>query len=104
MMCFMMDRGGDRLCYVQFPQRFKGIDPQDRYANHNTVFFYVNMRALDGLQSPVYVGTGCLFRRVALYGFDPPRLKDTHIGCCSCCLESRAGQNVSEEKSQLRKQ
>ncbi len=34
-MCFMMDRGGDRLCYVQFPQRFEGIDPSDRYAKHN---------------------------------------------------------------------
>nr|KYP52704.1 Cellulose synthase-like protein D3 [Cajanus cajan] len=77
-MCFMMDRGGDRLCYVQFPQRFEGIDPSDRYANHNTVFFDVNMRALDGLQGPVYVGTGCLFRRIALYGFDPPRSKEHH--------------------------
>jgi len=38
-MCFMMDRGGDRVCYIQFPQRFEGIDPSDRYANHNTVFF-----------------------------------------------------------------
>ncbi|XP_030524693.1 cellulose synthase-like protein D2 [Rhodamnia argentea] len=75
-MCFMMDRGGDRICYVQFPQRFEGIDPSDRYANHNTVFFDVNMRALDGLQGPVYVGTGCLFRRTALYGFDPPRVKE----------------------------
>ncbi|KAK6118478.1 hypothetical protein DH2020_047745 [Rehmannia glutinosa] len=37
-MCFMMDRGGDRICYVQFPQRFEGIDPSDRYANRNTVF------------------------------------------------------------------
>ncbi|CAN6486327.1 unnamed protein product [Victoria cruziana] len=71
--CFMMDRGGDRICYVQFPQRFEGIDPSDRYANHNTVFFDGNMRALDGLQGPVYVGTGCFFRRFALYGFDPPR-------------------------------
>nr|KYP66433.1 Cellulose synthase-like protein D3 [Cajanus cajan] len=75
-MCFMMDRGGERLCYVQFPQRFEGIDPNDRYANHNTVFFDVNMRALDGIQGPVYVGTGCLFRRTALYGFDPPLLKE----------------------------
>ncbi|KAH7657833.1 Cellulose synthase protein [Dioscorea alata] len=72
-MCFMMDRGGDRICYIQFPQRFEGIDPSDRYANHNTVFFDGNMRALDGLQGPMYVGTGCLFRRYALYGFDPPR-------------------------------
>ncbi|XP_050154288.1 cellulose synthase-like protein D3 [Malus sylvestris] len=100
-MCFMMDRGGDRLCYVQFPQRFEGIDPSDRYANHNTVFFDVNMRALDGLQGPVYVGTGCLFRRVALYGFDPPRSKDTHPGCCSCCFSHRR-KNTSEENRSLR--
>lgn len=75
-MCFMMDRGGDRICYIQFPQRFEGIDPSDRYANHNTVFFDGNMRALDGLQGPVYVGTGCLFRRYALYGFHPPRANE----------------------------
>lgn len=24
------------------------------------------------MQGPVYVGTGCMFRRFALYGFDPP--------------------------------
>ncbi|KAJ0427879.1 putative 1,4-beta-D-xylan synthase [Helianthus annuus] len=88
-MCFMMDRGGDRICYVQFPQRFEGIDPSDRYANHNTVFFDGNMRALDGLQGPVYVGTGTLFRRTALYGFDPPRSKEYHSGCCSCCFTRR---------------
>ncbi|KAM6565452.1 cellulose synthase-like protein D1 [Cannabis sativa] len=75
-MCFMMDRGGDRICYIQFPQRFEGIDPSDRYANHNTVFFDGNMRALDGLQGPVYVGTGCMFRRYALYGFHPPRANE----------------------------
>ncbi|XP_010925919.2 cellulose synthase-like protein D1 [Elaeis guineensis] len=75
-MCYMMDRGGDRICYIQFPQRFEGIDPSDRYANHNTVFFDGNMRALDGLQGPMYVGTGCLFRRFALYGFNPPRANE----------------------------
>nr|GME00064.1 cellulose synthase-like protein D3 [Ipomoea batatas] len=106
-MCFMMDRGGDRLCYVQFPQRFEGIDPSDRYANHNTVFFDVNMRALDGLQGPVYVGTGCLFRRTALYGFDPPRTKEYHPGCCSCCFARRRKNHASvanapEENKALR--
>ncbi|XP_042476507.1 cellulose synthase-like protein D3 [Macadamia integrifolia] len=105
-MCFMMDRGGDRLCYVQFPQRFEGIDPSDRYANHNTVFFDVNMRALDGLQGPVYVGTGCLFRRIALYGFDPPRSKDHNPGFCSCCLGRRKRKvsvaNTPEENRALR--
>ncbi|KAG6483038.1 hypothetical protein ZIOFF_059678 [Zingiber officinale] len=73
-MCFMMDRGGDQLCYVQFSQCYRGC-----YANDNKIFFDVNMRALDGLQGPVCVGTGCLFRRIALYGFDPPRPKDHHI-------------------------
>ncbi|XP_021752487.1 cellulose synthase-like protein D4 isoform X1 [Chenopodium quinoa] len=71
-MCFMLDRGGEDICYIQFPQRFEGIDPSDRYANRNNVFFDGNMRALDGLQGPVYVGTGTMFRRFALYGFDPP--------------------------------
>ncbi|XP_042507917.1 cellulose synthase-like protein D4 [Macadamia integrifolia] len=73
-LCFMMDRGGEDICYIQFPQRFEGIDPSDRYANNNTVFFDGNMRALDGLQGPFYVGTGCMFRRFALYGFDPPNV------------------------------
>ncbi|KAI3968788.1 hypothetical protein MKX01_028938 [Papaver californicum] len=77
-MCFMLDKGGDRICYVQFPQRFEGVDPSDRYANHNTVFFDVSMRALDGLQGPMYVGTGCIFRRIALYGFSPPRATEHH--------------------------
>ncbi|KAJ4772322.1 Cellulose synthase family protein [Rhynchospora pubera] len=78
-LCFMLDRGGDRVCYVQFPQRFEGIDPSDRYANHNLVFFDVTMRAMDGLQGPMYVGTGCIFRRTALYGFNPPRATE-HSG------------------------
>uniref|UniRef100_A0A5B7AYX9 Putative cellulose synthase-like protein D2 n=2 Tax=Davidia involucrata TaxID=16924 RepID=A0A5B7AYX9_DAVIN len=105
-MCFMMDRGGDRICYVQFPQRFEGIDPSDRYANHNTVFFDVNMRALDGLQGPVYVGTGCLFRRIAIYGFDPPRSKEYHHSCCSCCFARRKKSatvtSAAEENRSLR--
>lgn len=42
-MCFLMDPTvGKKVCYVQFPQRFDGIDKNDRYANHNTVFFDVS--------------------------------------------------------------
>ncbi|GFP94951.1 cellulose synthase-like protein d3 [Phtheirospermum japonicum] len=100
-MCFMMDRGGDRICYVQFPQRFEGIDPSDRYANHNTVFFDVNMRALDGLQGPVYVGTGCLFRRTALYGFDPPRSKE-RSGCCSFARRKKNPSSVNSAPEEHR--
>lgn len=46
-MCFMMDPlQGKRVCYVQFPQRFDGIDRHDRYANRNTVFFDVRLQAV----------------------------------------------------------
>ncbi|KAF1858630.1 hypothetical protein Lal_00044663, partial [Lupinus albus] len=71
-MCFMMDPVlGKKTCYVQFPQRFDGIDFHDRYANRNIVFFDINLKGLDGIQGPVYVGTGCCFNRNALYGYDP---------------------------------
>lgn len=43
-MCFLMDPNlGKQVCYVQFPQRFDGIDRNDRYANRNTVFFDVSI-------------------------------------------------------------
>ena len=43
-MCFMMDpTSGKKICYVQFPQRFDGIDRHDRYSNRNVVFFDVSV-------------------------------------------------------------
>ncbi|CAL5072212.1 unnamed protein product [Urochloa decumbens] len=73
-MCFMLDsREGDNTGFVQFPQRFENVDPTDRYGNHNRVFFDGAMYALNGLQGPTYLGTGCMFRRLALYGVDPPQ-------------------------------
>ncbi|KAK2384340.1 cellulose synthase A catalytic subunit 3 [UDP-forming] [Trifolium repens] len=85
-MCFLMDpEVGRDVCYVQFPQRFDGIDRSDRYANRNTVFFDVNMRGLDGIQGPMYVGTGCVFNRQALYGYSPPSMLNLPISSCCCC-------------------
>ncbi|XP_062187710.1 mixed-linked glucan synthase 4-like [Phragmites australis] len=73
-MCFMLDpRDAQNTAFVQFPQRFDDVDPTDRYANHNRVFFDGTMLSLNGLQGPSYLGTGCMFRRVALYGMEPPR-------------------------------
>ncbi|KAL0383650.1 UNVERIFIED_CONTAM: Cellulose synthase A catalytic subunit [UDP-forming] [Sesamum calycinum] len=101
-MCFLMDpQIGKKLCYVQFPQRFDGIDRHDRYANRNVVFFDINMKGLDGIQGPVYVGTGCVFNRQALYGYDPPasekRAKMTcdcwPKWCCCCCGGSRKSKD-----------
>jgi hypothetical protein len=74
-MCFMMDRGGENICYIQFPQRFEGIDPSDRYANNNTVFFDGNMRALDGVQvrkigKKVYNILVVLLRSLKFYAYE----------------------------------
>lgn len=117
-MCFMMDPAvGRKTCYVQFPQRFDGIDLHDRYANRNIVFFdvrtdpthppemrwfsfagpphcfpsscwQINLKGLDGVQGPVYVGTGCCFNRQALYGYDPVLTEadlEPNIIVKSCC-------------------
>lgn len=51
------------------------------------------MKGLDGIQGPVYVGTGCVFNRQALYGYGPPNLPSlpksssscSWCGCCTCC-------------------
>nr|GFC23126.1 cellulose synthase A catalytic subunit 2 [UDP-forming]-like [Tanacetum cinerariifolium] len=113
-MCFMMDPiGGKKICYVQFPQRFDGIDRHDRYSNRNVVFFDINMKGLDGIQGPIYVGTGCVFRRQALYGFDAPiKKKPPGKTCnclpkwCLCCFSSRkkiSKWNAKKKTKKLKK-
>ncbi|KAL6897405.1 hypothetical protein ACP4OV_007101 [Aristida adscensionis] len=84
--------GGGGVAFVQFPQRFDGVDPSDRYANHNRVFFDVTELGLDGLQGPIYVGTGCLFRRAALYGADPPRWRPRGTGAGDDDLAAEPGK------------
>ncbi|KAI4376911.1 hypothetical protein MLD38_014616 [Melastoma candidum] len=95
-MCFMMDPAyGKKTCYVQFPQRFDGIDLHDRYANRNIVFFDINLKGLDGIQGPVYVGTGCCFNRQALYGYDPVLTEEDlepNIIVKSCCGSRKKGK------------
>ncbi|GMJ07216.1 cellulose synthase 1, anisotropy1, CELLULOSE SYNTHASE 1, RADIALLY SWOLLEN 1 [Hibiscus trionum] len=100
-MCFLMDPVlGKKTCYVQFPQRFDGIDLHDRYANRNIVFFDINMKGLDGIQGPVYVGTGCCFNRQALYGYDPVLTEadlEPNIIVKSCCGSRKKGKNGNKK-------
>ncbi|KAL9675689.1 hypothetical protein QQ045_003894 [Rhodiola kirilowii] len=102
-MCFLMDPAYARkTCYVQFPQRFDGIDWHDRYANRNIVFFDINLKGLDGIQGPVYVGTGCCFNRQALYGYDPVLSEadlEPNIIWKSCCGSKKRGENVNKKVS-----
>ena len=63
------------------------------------------------MQGPMYVGTGCLFRRFALYGFDPPRVakktdwlmsaKKKKDGPKDSEAETRALREADEEDGEL---
>ncbi|KAG2632850.1 hypothetical protein PVAP13_2NG127200 [Panicum virgatum] len=104
-MCFLMDPNlGRSVCYVQFPQRFDGIDRNDRYANRNTVFFDINLRGLDGIQGPVYVGTGCVFNRTALYGYEPPIKQKKKGGFLSSLCGGRKKASKSKKGSDKKSQ
>ena len=52
------------------------------------------MKGLDGIQGPMYVGTGCVFNRQALYGYGPPSMPRLRKGkesssCFSCCCPTK---------------
>lgn len=71
------------------------------------------MKGLDGVQGPIYVGTGCVFRRHALYGYDAPVTKkqpSKTCNClpkwfCSCCCfrKNRKGKIKKEKKKKKQK-
>ncbi|KAL5173571.1 Cellulose synthase A catalytic subunit 5 [UDP-forming] [Glycine soja] len=92
-----------------FPQRFDGIDRHDRYSNRNVVFFDINMKGLDGIQGPIYVGTGCVFRRQAFYGCDAPTSKKAPRKTCNCwpkwccCLCCGSRKKKIKAKSSVKK-
>lgn len=55
-----------------------------------TVLYFeqINLKGLDGIQGPVYVGTGCCFNRQALYGYHPVLTEsdlEPNIIIKSCC-------------------
>lgn len=65
------------------------------------------MKGLDGIQGPMYVGTGCCFNRQALYGYGPSNLPAllpknsssssscSWCGVCCCCCR---GKKPAKEK------
>jgi cellulose synthase/poly-beta-1,6-N-acetylglucosamine synthase-like glycosyltransferase len=68
-MCFFLDpKTGHQFAFVQFPQGFNGITKNDLYANDHLRFCYVQFKGMDGLEGPIYAGTGCIHRRDALCG------------------------------------
>ncbi|XP_020592923.1 cellulose synthase A catalytic subunit 2 [UDP-forming]-like [Phalaenopsis equestris] len=103
-MCFMMDpTSGRKVCFVQFPYKFDGTDQNDKYSDR-VVFFNINMRALDGIQGPIFLGTGCVFRRQAFYGIDAPvkeknERKTRNCKSKCCFLGRKRHKNKGNKKS-----
>ncbi|KAJ0239646.1 Cellulose synthase-like protein G3 [Hirschfeldia incana] len=70
-LCYFSDpKISSGLGFVQFPQRFQGINKNDIYASELIHPFDINMVGYDGLMGPIHVGTGCFFSRRVFYG--PP--------------------------------
>ncbi|XP_048600079.1 cellulose synthase-like protein G2 isoform X2 [Brassica napus] len=70
-LCYLSDpKINFGLGFVQFPQRFQGINRNDVYASELRRPFDINMVGYDGLMGPIHVGTGCFFNRRIFYG--PP--------------------------------
>ncbi|XP_058112688.1 cellulose synthase-like protein E6 isoform X1 [Magnolia sinica] len=68
-MCFFMDEEkGHEIAYVQFPQKFDNLSKNDIYANSFKAVQRVEFHGIDGYGGPLYIGTGCFFRRVSLCG------------------------------------
>ncbi|KAI7743230.1 hypothetical protein M8C21_024868 [Ambrosia artemisiifolia] len=57
-----------RLGYVQFPQRYHGLNNNDIYGGEVLRLFVANPVGMDGLQGPSYVGSGCFFLRRVFFG------------------------------------
>jgi hypothetical protein len=71
-----------------------------------SLFVQINLRGLDGIQGPVYVGTGCVFNRTALYGYEPPiKPKHKKAGIISslCCGDRKNSSKSSKKGSKNKK-
>ena len=70
------------------------------------------MKGLDGIQGPIYVGTGCVFRRQSFYGYDAPKAKKPPTRtcnclpkwcCCGCCCSGKRKKKTNKPKSEMKK-
>ncbi|KAL4651339.1 hypothetical protein ACB092_01G152700 [Castanea dentata] len=68
-LCYLTDpKIQSTLGYIQFPQKFHGLNENDIYACELKYMFIVNPLGMDGLSGPDYEGSGCFFCRRAFFG------------------------------------
>jgi Cellulose synthase len=67
-LCYFLDPATSaNLAYVQFPQRFQGLNKNDIYGGEIKRLFTINSHGLDGLCGPNYVGSNTFHARKALF-------------------------------------
>ncbi|CAH9087413.1 unnamed protein product [Cuscuta epithymum] len=68
-LCFFMDEErGNKIAYVQYPQRFANITKNDLYGNGGRVIREIELASMGGVGAALYCGTGCFHRRESLCG------------------------------------
>uniref|UniRef100_A0A6N2L0N6 Cellulose synthase n=1 Tax=Salix viminalis TaxID=40686 RepID=A0A6N2L0N6_SALVM len=85
-----------RLVYVSREKR-PGFQHHKKAGAMNAL---INLKGLDGIQGPVYVGTGCCFNRQALYGYDPVLTEEDlepNIIVKSCCGSRKKGRGGNKK-------
>ncbi|WRX17701.1 Cellulose synthase - like 10 [Theobroma cacao] len=80
-LCYLTDPAlQSKLAYIQFPQRFHGLNQTDIYASEYKCLFQINPMGFNGLMGPNYVGSGCFFCRRAFFGgpstLVPPKIPE----------------------------
>ncbi|XP_020691910.1 cellulose synthase-like protein G3 [Dendrobium catenatum] len=89
-LCYFLDKDfSPNLSFVQFPQRFTGLNKNDIYNGEFRRVFTLGEQGLDGLQSANYLGTGCFFSRGSLYSSPPMAMPSfDEFKLHSCLLSS----------------
>lgn len=59
----------------------------------------INLRGLDGVQGPIYIGTGCVFNRRAVYGYEAPiKCKHNRQRILSMCFGISRQEKCQSDK------
>ncbi|KAG2654908.1 cellulose synthase-like protein G2 isoform X1 [Panicum virgatum] len=86
-LCYFLDPiASSKLAYVQFPQRFQGLNKSDIYGGEMKHLFKMNPYGMDGFGGPNYLGSNTFLARRALF---------------DSSLESESGRNLLEPEKVL---
>ena len=67
-LCYFLDPiASNKLAYVQFPQRFQGLNKSDIYGGELKHLYKMNPYGMDGFGGPNYLGSNTFLSRRALF-------------------------------------